>query len=122
LLTVVDEAGDHPSLPPSVVEVFRRRLAESLARTAPHPVGGGKTVLDSVAAALAVIPVDEAVEFCRQRVLDDVAARRQQPRTLAAVASMLAEEVTRRKAVQGKRPTRYVGVDEFGQPIPEVRQ
>lgn len=100
---VVDEAGVREAPPPSRVERFRHLLAERLARTAPHPVGGGRAVLEQVDAALAVIPLDEAVELCAERVLEAVRAGRRQPGTLAYFAQVLADEALRRQHAPAAR-------------------
>jgi hypothetical protein len=102
----------------SSVESFRRRLAESLARTAPHPVGGGKDVLESVAASLRAVPEDRAVELCRERVLDAVKRGDRQPGTLAYFAQILADEVVRVRAKpRGNGMREYLGHDIDGKAL-----
>jgi hypothetical protein len=91
-LELVDDSGPHAAPPPTAAEVFRRRLAERLARTALHPVGGGKSVFDAVEKALAIVPMDRAVEACAQSVFDAVKAGRKPLQTLAGFVHVLADE------------------------------
>jgi hypothetical protein len=90
-LELVDEARPHASAPPTMVETFRRRLAERLARTALHPVGGGKPVLDAVETSLRTVPLERAVEACAQSVFDAVKAGRKPLQTLAGFVHVLAD-------------------------------
>lgn len=113
-LHVVDEGGPRPPLTPS--DVFRQRLAERLARTALHPVGGGAVVLKSLEAALERIPVEEAVEACADRVFDAVAEGRRQPGTLAYFVQVLADLATERALAPAEEPE---GGKPRGIPVPD---
>lgn len=118
-LAVVDESPASGDAPPTfpLTAAFRRGLAEALARTAPHPVGGGIDVFKACEAALERVPPAEAVELCRRRVLDDVAQRRPQPKTLRFfVECVLGDELTRRSSSPPKR-RKCIGADENGAPI-----
>jgi hypothetical protein len=120
-LEVVDEGGGEVRDLFPLTTRFRRALSDSLARTAPHPVGGGRgtdlAVFQSCERALAVLGVDRAVEVCRQRVLDAVAKRERQPATLKFfVDAVLGDELTRR-ASQPKGSPRVIGVNDNGEPI-----
>lgn len=117
-LAVVDEAETSVVVPPTPTEVFRRRLADRLARTMLHPVGGGGSVLTSVEASLRVVPLDEAVELCAQRAIAAATSGKRQPGTLLYFAQVLADEaVGRTVRAPAERRRRAVGVDEQGQPI-----
>ncbi len=115
-LEVVDEGRPGPD-PFPLCTRFRHDLAASLARTAPHPAGGGLDVFEAGERALSVLGVEKAVEVCRQRVLDAVARRERQPSTFKFfVECVLGDELTRRTA-QPKGPRKCVGQDSHGQPI-----
>lgn len=103
-LTIVDEAGPSPRPTPTPGDVFRQRLADRLARTALHPVGGGATVLRALEDSLHGIPVDEAVEVCAQRVFEAVRDGRRQPGTLAYFVQVLADLGTERALAPPEEP------------------
>jgi hypothetical protein len=117
-LEVVDESGPGPwdgADPFPLVARFRHALADSLARTTPHPVGGSGRDLDVLAAcqrALVVLGEAEAVRLCSERVREAVKRRDPQPRTLKFfVDCVLNDELTRR-ASEPKRQGRVIGLDE----------
>jgi hypothetical protein len=97
---VIDEGGPSAGNPVyPLTDRFRHELALSLARTAPHPAGGGAAVFQASERALERLGVEAAVELCRQRVHEAVARRQRQPATLRFfVECVLGDELTRRSA------------------------
>lgn len=102
------------------VEAFQRQLEARMCRPAPFPLGGGGEVLKQIAAALQKLPIPDAVELVYKRDVEACTSGSQatRPRTLKLVASMLADEVSKRAALASKpKLRRAVGVDEQGQPV-----
>jgi hypothetical protein len=118
-LEIVDESGPHASAPPfPLAGAFRQRLSDALARTALHPVGGGRDVLEQVEASLGAIPLERAVDLCRERDLDDVKHGRKRLQTLAGFLQVLADEVVRIRAQPKRGGLReYLGHDADGKAI-----
>jgi hypothetical protein len=112
-LEVVDESGPWDSADPfPLVARFRDALMRRCARTALHPVGGGREVFESGERALAIIGEADAVRLCHERVVEAVKRRDRQPGTLKFfVECVLGDELTRR-ASEPKRQGRVIGLDE----------
>jgi hypothetical protein len=120
-LEIVDESGPPETAAPKDVELFRRRLADRLARTTLHLVGGGKPVLDDVERALREVPVDEAVELVYERHVEDVKAGRRPPQTLKLIAQILADEALRRRTLRAPEAARAAREAEFQGAISRAR-
>lgn len=99
-LEVVDESGPASSpFPWKRAAGFRQAITDRMARTVLYPVGGQEAkVWASLEESLALIPEEEAVEICRERILALIQAGKRQPGTLAYFAQVLADEAIRRRA------------------------
>jgi hypothetical protein len=117
LLEIVDEAGPNPTPNPTypLTDRFRHALSDALARTSPHPVGGGRagdrSVFESAEAALERLGVEPAVEACRRRVLDAVARRDRQPQTLKFFVDCVLGDLLTEQSTQPKRKSNPIGID-----------
>jgi hypothetical protein len=96
-------ADGPPNWPRAVA--FRRALTDRMARTALYPVG--KRELEtwkSLEASLEVVPLEEALELCRERIVAAVARKGRQPGSLAYFAQALADETSRRRLAPPAAP------------------
>lgn len=111
-LEVVDEADGYAAGPPAypLASAFRSALRDRLARTALHPIGGGRPVWESLEAALRVVPPEEAVQVCADRVFANVRESRRQPGTLAYFAQVLADVALERQQTQTPPPPAVMSV------------